>query len=89
MHFNIHSFLLSCTAIVPQSRQNTDRQWRFAFGEEFMDDDYHCCQKQLRSSRSRMEPYICSEGFDSATYGASLDLNSSQPKESLFQSLYH
>jgi len=44
---------------------------------------------QLRSSRSRMEPYICSEGFDSATYGAFLDRNSSQPKESLFQSLYH
>ena len=55
----------------------------------YVDDDYHCCQKQLRSSRSRMEPYICSEGFDSATYGASLDRNSSQPKESLFQSLYH
>ena len=55
----------------------------------WQDDDYHCCPKQLRPSCPRMEPYICPEGFDAATYDMSVDNDSRQSEESLFQSLHH
>lgn len=44
---------------------------------------------ELAKSREDFIEHFRNTYSDSATYGTSLDRNSCQPKESLFQSLYH